>query len=1024
MLKHKLLFRRFLRSFLLVIGIAVLLSSTDSAYGIVFNALLLQSKATISSPSVILQSGTVGSSTIYTNSTSARVSAVAPAPTPNYYPNNYNILSGNWYAPSWGYRRRILINHIQVQANLTDFPVLINQTSDSGLASHAQSNGNDIVFTSSNGVTKLSHEIEKYVSATGALVAWVKVPSLSSSVDTNLYMYYGNPTCSSQQNATNVWDTNFKGVWHLKEDPFGTAPQMKDSTINGNNGTSSGSMTTSDQVPGKIDGSLDFDGSNDEITCGNAVSLQITTEITIEAWASTSSTGATRGIVNKESSTTYNGYQLRKHSDNYYRFATGNPGTAGQYVASDSAYTDSNWHYVVGVRRSGTNYLYIDGVQQTATTTYAITDSGANFDIGRAYSNYNGFWWLGLIDEVRVSNSGRSASWIATCYNNQNSPSTFYGVSANEEQNPKVLGTVPTSLQTVDSDYFIVRSMGSATSTIAYNPSGYNLNGSTTLVSGTTNDLASNNGVYMTFRSYVSATSAQTLYNHQETTTIGGSSYYFLSLSSADAAGTTLSASAASTGRKLMGKFVYQLTGVSSIPASTWTCYYRAYRSSFAVAAHGDVDILIRMSDGTVRATIAANVANSGAIGTSYSTVSGTYSWSAYTVVDQTDYLEIDYYIEVTTSASGASVYLRIDDSTLATNLQTRAANINLPSEYTSEVEFTGSSNTVAWDQLVWSTDTAWTTDSVTVTIQVYNYTLGGYPSSGNGYVSYTSSSTSNTDETKTQTTITNPSHFRNGAGYWKIKVKGVKTTATQFDFKADWVEFKPTYYSEYTASTEFLFASMTKNTPTQLNFTVVSEYDAASVSVTIQVWNYSSSAYVTSGEGYLTYTSSGANQTKFRLITTNPQLYTSTGNAKIKITGVLSTTTQYQQKLNQIKLAYSYSSSSNYNYVLKIVNQVSDAWKIRLKAYSQSNIGRLNNCTIYFRSSLDGTSGQIYIANGAYTQQTGPWYDLPSSPAERYVAVALQATNSEVSYVYVYLEILVPSQTTYVQYVVAFEIT
>jgi hypothetical protein len=523
----------------------------------------------------------------------------------------------------------------------------------------------------------------------------------------------------------------------------------------------------------------------------------------------------------------------------------------------------------------------------------------------------------------------------------------------------------------------------------------------------------------------------------------------------------------------------------------------------------------------------------------------------------------------------------------------------------------------------------------------------------------------------------------------------------------------------------------MTKNTPTQLNFTVVSEYDAASVSVTIQVWNYSSSAYVTSGEGYLTYASSGSNETKLLSISTNPQFYTSNGNAKIKTSGVKTTTTQYQQKTNQVKLLYKYGSGGDdvedyvdnntsdvdssadkgthgnftaqqyrdtfydtlteantgtstntgwtnpsanegntnwvtpsnmytsdnsratttstvadgatvrlynfnfpdlsgntingievdieasysgttstrrvrarlmwngrasqtsyketpdvttsdayytlgsssdtwgrswspsdftnanfavritsnlaagtapilqvdhvrvriyysstnyeldlevqwtsadydetteqlcirtgtldsenlkvdvrtgsswttvitalqpsqwnnvsvssyltgatftirfkgstetsdttqsnwnieatllhtwtvqtYNYVLKIVNQVSDAWKIRLKAYSQSNIGRLKNATIYFRNASDGTSGQIYIVNGAYTQQTGPWYDLPSSPAERYMVVALQATNSEVSYVYVYLEIRVPSQTTYVQYVVTFEIT
>lgn len=600
---------------------------------------------------------------------------------------------------------------------------------------------------------------------------------------------------------------------------------------------------------------------------------------------------------------------------------------------------------------------------------------------------------------------------------------TYNATSSSITTGSYVSGTVPASIQTVDNSYFIVRSAATATSTTAYNPSDYNLLGSTTLVSGTTADLASNNSVYMTFRSYATATSAQPLYAHNESTTIGGASYYLLKTSSADSTGSEFSADAGSTGRKLMGKFVYQLAGVSSIPASTWTIYYRAYKGHQNVAAHGDVDILVRMSNGTIRSTIATDVANSSAIANSYSTVSGTYSWAAYTVVNQTDYLEIDYYIEVTTVKSGYFVYLRIDDNTLAIADQTRTSNVTLPSEYTSEVEFTGSSNTQTWNQLVWTIDSSWTADSVTVTIQVYNYTSGAYPTSGNGYDTYTSS-TANTDQTRNQTIMTNPTHFQDGSGTWRIKLKGVKSTTTQFDFTADWIEFKPSHYIEYTASTEFLFSSMTKNTPTQINFTVVSEYDIAGVSATIQVWNYSSSAYVTSGEAYLTYASSGSNETKLLSINIDPQIYTSDGNARIRITGNLTTTTQYQQRANQVKLVYSYSSTSNYNYVLKMVNQVSDTWKIRLKAYSQSNIGRLNNCTIYFRNASDGTSRQIYIENGVYVNQTGSWYDLPASPAERYIAMTLEANTSEMSLVYVYLEILVPDKTTYARYVITFEIT
>jgi hypothetical protein len=116
-------------------------------------------------------------------------------------------------------------------------------------------------------------------------------------------------------------------------------------------------------------------------------------------------------------------------------------------------------------------------------------------------------------------------------------------------------------------------------------------------------------------------------------------------------------------------------------------------------------------------------------------------------------------------------------------------------------------------------------------------------------------------------------------------------------------------------------------------------------------------------------------------------------------------------------------ASIPTYDYVLKIVNNVSDAWKIRLNAYSQNNIGRLNNCAINFYNSTYNISQQIIIANGNYTQQTGTWYDLKSS-AMVYISMTLQASDSQVSQIFVYLGILTPNRTTYAQYVLTFEIT
>jgi len=336
-----------------------------------------------------------------------------------------------------------------------------------------------------------------------------------------------------------------------------------------------------------------------------------------------------------------------------------------------------------------------------------------------------------------------------------------------------------------------------------------------------------------------------------------------------------------------------------------------AFKPAPPPVGHVDVDILIRQSDGTVRTTIATNVANSGDLTSIPTTLSGAHSWTAYTVVNQTDYLEIDYYVEVTTAVSGTVAFLRIDDSALSTADQTRGTNIMLPSEYTTEVEFTGASNTYGWNQVVWTINSAWNTDAVTVTLQLYNYTLGTYPTSGNGFISYATSATANTDETKTQTITTGPQHFRDATGNWKIKVKGVKTTSNQLDFKADWVMFESIYWSEYTVSTEFLFSSIISNTSTQLNFTIVSQCNISSVNVTVQIWNYSSSTYSTSGEGYLTYTSIGSNETKALNTNANPQFYTSNGNAKIKITGVSATLNQFQQEINQVIIRVSTQTSS-----------------------------------------------------------------------------------------------------------------
>src|SRR5690606_2542079 len=75
-----------------------------------------------------------------------------------------------WYSTGWNYRKAITIDASNVGTGPhTSFPLLIDIT-DADLAARALSAGNDILCTSSHGTTKLSHQIESYVSASGDLV--------------------------------------------------------------------------------------------------------------------------------------------------------------------------------------------------------------------------------------------------------------------------------------------------------------------------------------------------------------------------------------------------------------------------------------------------------------------------------------------------------------------------------------------------------------------------------------------------------------------------------------------------------------------------------------------------------------------------------------------------------------------------------------------------------------------------------------------------------------------------------------
>jgi hypothetical protein len=344
-----------------------------------------------------------------------------------------------WYDANWPYRKAITIDSTQVDATLTNFPLLVD-ISDTDLALDAQFDGADILFTGDDGATKLDHEIESY--AAGDLVAWVKVPSLLSSPDTVIYLYYGNAGAPNQENPTGVWDANYVMVQHLEE----LSGPHNDSTSNLNN--SNEVVVTNQTATGKINGADEFNGSTDYVRVPDDASLQFGVgSLTAEAWINPISvitdSGGARIVNNRGTGVggSYAGWQFKiKNEAGSWRFSdTGIDDGALPYepYEGSNTYPYNDLYQVVMVYDAVNVELrfYVDGQLDgslSLTPPYgSITNSlptviGASiYDEGTLHGEDKQFF-DGIIDEVRLSNEVRSAEWIQTGYTNQNNPSGFY----------------------------------------------------------------------------------------------------------------------------------------------------------------------------------------------------------------------------------------------------------------------------------------------------------------------------------------------------------------------------------------------------------------------------------------------------------------------------------------------------------------------------------------------------------------------------------------------------------------------
>lgn len=350
---------------------------------------------------------------------------------------------------TWGNRRKITISNTNVDEDLSNFPILVHLSASSGTGSDditdvfgqlgGDANRKRIAVTTSDGITQCYVEIERFDYANSEAWLWVKAPSVSTTVVTELYIYYDSAQADNttyvgdtgDTAAQNVWDSNFVMVQHMEDVTVST---VKGSTSNVNNGTKV-SANQPIEATGKIGNGQDYDGSADQISIplSSLFNMPEGTGTTISAIVKPSVVDTLQTIYSLRHSGSFSYFVLWINTDGNLRLAIADNDRSNT-ISTDSSiplFADTFYHIAVVREEDGTLKAFINGTsEELGFIVGNITNSNQGPYIGNHYydsAQHQSF--DGIIDEVRVSSVARSEAWLKASYYNDYDNLVSFGES-------------------------------------------------------------------------------------------------------------------------------------------------------------------------------------------------------------------------------------------------------------------------------------------------------------------------------------------------------------------------------------------------------------------------------------------------------------------------------------------------------------------------------------------------------------------------------------------------------------------
>ncbi len=302
--------------------------------------------------------------------------------------------------------------NIPAAASETGFPLLVRLDKDFFTFSQAQATGADIRFATPSG-TALPFQIDSWDAVKGSAEIWVRIPTITGNARQEIKIYWGNATTTSGSNGAAVFSSTngFAAVMHLadptKDEVNNLAP------VNVNTTTTYGMIGTGRHC-----------AFGQGITCGTAITtLPLgSSPHTISLWLRAEECP---GIVLGWGKWTPYQMQVMYLRAPPHVVVDGHFSDAG--LAGKTSVPMSHWVHAALTYGSTEARIYLNGMKDTgrATTGTLVIPSGSRFDLGGFA--FQGYTFVGDLDEARFSTVARSANWVKMEYENQKPLQTMVG---------------------------------------------------------------------------------------------------------------------------------------------------------------------------------------------------------------------------------------------------------------------------------------------------------------------------------------------------------------------------------------------------------------------------------------------------------------------------------------------------------------------------------------------------------------------------------------------------------------------